>query len=136
MQSQFQPTILSTNIKAFFFHVSCEYLLSKGWDLEEDPFDFIEKVEGGLTDKFCTINHPDGSKYHVTEYEIALAGAGIDTLGLRKYMESYGRAIASNSEATPDKMCGASMHSGSSDYLYVRDVTDYLENVVALGSIS
>lgn len=125
---------LSSNLKAFYWHKSAEYLLSIGWDMEQDPLEFLDATE--RTDIAFTIRAaPEGAEpyvVNVAERELVLAATGEDSRGLRELMFSYERAINSKADVHDSMTCDVSMHSGSSDYLHVRDVRDYCEKVRAL----
>ncbi|QFR57660.1 hypothetical protein CPT_Slocum_083 [Serratia phage Slocum] len=128
----FKPVELSPQLRSFFFHFSMVPVIRAGWDFEGDALEYFDKHCDASLVAF-NVKNDEGHMEPVTERELLLAGAGEDNPGLRKLMRAWERAMAkTDKELTPASVLDVSMHSGSSEYLRVGDVTDYCEKVVAL----
>ncbi|URC22454.1 hypothetical protein KAMAJI_00230 [Serratia phage vB_SmaM-Kamaji] len=127
----FKPVELNSHLRSFFSHFSMVPLIRAGWDFESDELEYFDKHCDANAVAFNVKNN-EGHMEPVMERELLLAGAGEDTPGLRKLMLAWERAMAKAGGIAPSAVLDVSMHSGSSDYLYAGDVTDYCEKVVAL----
>lgn len=127
----FKPVELNPQLRSFFFHFSMVPVIRAGWDFEGDALEYFDKYCDASLVAF-NVKNDEGHMEPVTEREILLAGAGEDSPGLRKLMRAWERAMAKAGNIAPNAVLDVSMHSGSSDYLYAGDVTDYCEKVVAL----
>lgn len=100
---------------SFFWHLFSETAIRNGWDFEEDLESFVSKLPFGVMEAYAF------SAYDVnlTEYDIYKASSGIAT---DNFITFY-KTIYNNCKNDSSHKCvQASMHSGSSDYLFVSDL--------------
>ena len=108
---------LSSKIQGYFGHVTMQFALMHGWDLEEELADFYEKVD--LNVPFAEL----GTGEVLLEADIFKASQGDVTPGFAKFW----LGITLKDGAPDDGVVMQSMHSGSSDYLFVKDVKELQE---------
>lgn len=101
----------------FFFHVCSEAAISNGWDYENSPADFMlaqdDKVLSGMV-------YSVGG-FELREIDIAMAAKGQATDDFKEFWDNYAENIM-YADAKDDGVVLQSMHSGSSDLLFVKDV--------------
>lgn len=103
---------LSINVQAFFSHVSMQFALMKGWDMEQDLAEFYKGVD--LDEPYASLN----TGQTITEGDIFEASRGVVTPSFAEFWNG----ITLKEDAPDDGVFMQSMHSGSSDMLFVKDV--------------
>jgi hypothetical protein len=102
----------------FWWHVASEFALMNGWDMEQDYCEWAEANMQLLHDNKCY----SCAGNDVTEYDIAQAGQGKATVAFDMWLRAYHVGLK---PTAPDNACVLmSMHSGSSDYMFVKDVKE------------
>ncbi|EJT0117306.1 hypothetical protein NVX19_003571 [Salmonella enterica] len=115
---------LSGKIQGFFGHVTMQFALMKGWDMEQELDEFYKTVD--LTEEYASLSTGET----ITEGDIFAASCGEVTPSFA----AFWNGITLKEDAPDDGVFMQSMHSGSSDYLFVKDVREIQEiskNVVA-----
>lgn len=118
---------LSNKIQGYFGHVTMEFALQHGWDMEKDLSEFYEShKEIDLSSVYLGLS----TGQELTEYDVFKASQGEITPSFAEFW----LGITLKDSAPDEGVVMQSMHSGSSDYLYVRDVKELQEiakNVLA-----
>lgn len=116
---------LTSSVKAFFHHYSLQFGIKTGWDFEQDYADFVNENLEEFKDSVClTLTTID---LDVTEYDIAMLALGVVTETGEVLL---GALLNIAKDYTDSIVLLSSMHSGSSDYLYVKDIRDlFAENI-------
>lgn len=117
---------LTDSIKAFFAHVTMEFAIRSGWDFQGDLVDFYRDNNIDLSVSYASL----ASGEDISENDIFQASLGVVTPSFAKFW----LAITLKDDAPEDGVVMQSMHSGSSDYLFISDVKEIQEiakNVVA-----
>lgn len=115
---------LSNKIQGYFGHVTIEFAISKGWDFEQDLAEFYKDID--LNVPYMGLSTGQG----ITEADVFKASQGEITPSFAEFW----LGITLKDNAPDEGVVMQSMHSGSSDYLYVRDVKELQEiakNVLA-----
>lgn len=115
---------LSNKIQGYFGHVTIEFAISKGWDFEQDLAEFYKDID--LNVPYMGLS----TGQELTEYDVFKASQGEITPSFAEFW----LGITLKDNAPDEGVVMQSMHSGSSDYLYVRDVKELQEiakNVLA-----
>ncbi|EJB4242348.1 hypothetical protein MT068_001424 [Salmonella enterica] len=115
---------LSSKVQGFFGHVTMQFALMKGWDMEQELDEFYKTID--LDVDYAALSTGE----NVTERDIFKASQGEVTPGFAKFWV----AITLKEDAPDDGVVMQSMHSGSSDMLFVKDVKHIQEiskNVLA-----
>ncbi len=103
----------------FFYHVACESAIANHWDYEQDLFTWA--IHGGRT----YLENPVWSLGEITvnETDILQATQGNITPTLRLFFS----VVVDNLVGNPDDtVVMQSMHSGSSEYLYLKDLKEII----------
>lgn len=108
---------LSSKIKGYFGHVTMEFAISKGWDFEQDLAEFYKDID--LNVQYMGLS----TGQEITEADVFKASQGEITPSFAEFW--LGVTLKDN--APDEGVVMQSMHSGSSDYLYVRDVKELQE---------
>lgn len=104
------------SVSSFFNHYSLEFGIRQGWDFEEDYSTFVERnKEIYASNEAMKIKEQSFS-------ELDIFNASRDIKGLVPALYSVLSKIAEEHKDTPDACILQSMHSGSSDYLFVKDL--------------
>lgn len=118
---------LSGKLKRYFHHVTMEFAISKGWDFEQDLAKYYEShKEIDLSSAYLGLS----TGQELTEYDVFKASQGEITPSFAEFW----LGITLKDDAPEDGVLMSSMHSGSSDYLFVKDVKELQEickNVLA-----
>ncbi|QIN99353.1 hypothetical protein HWD21_gp143 [Salmonella phage oldekolle] len=115
---------LSNKIQGYFGHVTIEFAISKGWDFEQDLAEFYKDID--LNVPYMGLS----TGQEITEADVFKASQGEVTPSFA----AFWLGITLKDTAPDEGVFMQSMHSGSSDYLYVRDVKELQEickNVLA-----
>jgi len=110
--------------KSFFYHVAIETALRYGWDLEQDLDEFL----GGLPK--VILNEPvwQVNTLIAHERDVIEASKGVVTEKLYEMFKEFLKGVKPEAFLiSPSPVVLASMHSGSSDYLYLHDVKELVE---------
>lgn len=100
---------------SFFWHLFSETAIRNGWDFEEDFDIFVLKMKDEVLDLVAFTAYGND----LTERDIYTASKGIATDNFIKFYKT----IYDNCKNDSSHKCvHASMHSGSSDYLFVSDL--------------
>lgn len=100
---------------SFFWHLFSETAIRKGWDFEEDLDIFVLKMKDETLDSVAFTAYGND----ITERDIYAASKGIATDNLITFYKEIYNNCKNDSEYS---VVQASMHSGSSDYLFVSDL--------------
>jgi hypothetical protein len=103
---------------SFFYHVATEAAISKGWGFEEDIYEWC-KGKSYLLDVVWSV--PSGD---VLEVDVLQASQGIITDKLYNLFKFAASAFPE--DINKNAFVLSSSHSGSSDYLTVRNVLDLI----------
>ncbi|EJO9850561.1 hypothetical protein NVD72_004787 [Salmonella enterica] len=115
---------LSSKVQGYFGHVTMEFAISKGWDFEQDLAEFYKDID--LNVPYMGLS----TGQEITEGDVFKASQGEVTPSFA----AFWLGLTLKEDAPDDGVFMQSMHSGSSDYLYVKDVREIQEiskNVVA-----
>ncbi|ECJ3451768.1 hypothetical protein BNKMLPFJ_00122 [Escherichia phage vB_EcoS-26175IV] len=115
---------LSSKVQGYFGHVTMEFAISKGWDFEQDLAEFYKDID--LNVPYMGLS----TGQEITEGDVFKASQGEVTPGFAKFW----LGLTLKEDAPEDGVVMQSMHSGSSDYLFVSDVKELQEiakNVLA-----
>lgn len=105
---------------SFFWHLFSETAIRNGWDFEEDFDIFVLKMKDEVLDSVAFTAYGND----LTERDIYTACKGIATEGFTKFYKT----ICDHCKNDSDHKCvQSSMHSGSSDYLFVSDLEQMFE---------
>lgn len=101
---------------SFFWHLFSETAIRNGWDFEEDFDIFVLKMKDEVLDSVAFTAYGND----LTERDIYAACKGIATDSFIKFY----RTIYNNCKTAKEshQCVQSSMHSGSSDYLFVSDL--------------
>lgn len=108
---------LSSKIQGYFGHVTMEFAISKGWDFEQDLAEFYKDID--LNVPYMGLS----TGQEITEADVFKASQGEVTPSFAEFW----LGITLKDNAPDEGVVMQSMHSGSSDYLYVRDVKELQE---------
>ena len=108
---------LSSKIQGYFGHVTMEFAISKGWDFEQDLAEFYKDID--LNVQYMGLS----TGQEITEGDVFKASQGEITPSFAEFW----LGITLKDNAPDEGVVMQSMHSGSSDYLYVRDVKELQE---------
>lgn len=104
------------SLESFFHHYSLEFAFKQDYDFDEDYIAFVErKKEAYQASEAFAINYKPFSEYDIFN-------ASIDIKRLVPDLFSALLEIAEKNLNTPEAVLMQSMHSGSSEYLRVRDI--------------
>lgn len=105
---------------SFFWHMFSETVIRNGWDFEEDFDIFVLKMKDEVLDSVAFTAYGND----LTERDIYAACKGIATEGFTKFYKTIYDHCKNDSD---HKCVQSSMHSGSSDYLFVSDLEQMFE---------
>lgn len=103
--------LLSDRVKGFFHHLTAEYAISLGWDFEEQLADFYSDK-----DLMVAAYSIRSSGKELTELDIFEASKGNATTSFKDFFIDL---LAKSTHMSDETPLLVSMHSGSSDYLFV-----------------
>ncbi len=101
---------------SFFWHLFSETAIRNGWDFEEDFDNFVLKMKDEVLDSVAFTAYGND----LTERDIYSASKGVMTEGFIKFYKTIYDNCKTNKES--HQCVQSSMHSGSSDYLFVSDL--------------
>ncbi|QXV84388.1 hypothetical protein bas34_0092 [Escherichia phage SelmaRatti] len=110
---------LSSKIQGYFGHVTMEFAISKGWDFEQDLAEFYKDID--LNVPYMGLS----TGQEITEADVFKASQGEITPSFATFWSGF----TIKEEAPDDDVFMQSMHSGSSDMLFVKDVR-HIQEVV------
>lgn len=125
---------ITSKVSCFFFHVASEFAIANGWDFEKDLTEFYtENTE--LVEKLTNSMYLELSKANVTltEWDCFQASKGIATESFQEFWNTYAKGLFH--DAPDNAVVIQSMHSGSSDYLYVKDVKELVSGKIDLPNV-
>lgn len=101
----------------FWQHYSMQFSIHLGWDYEQDLKEFVSNNRDKYNESSFTVDGTD-----ITEWEIFNLGQG-SVVGNAQLLLDKLKYIANLEEnvSRPDDVLLDSVHSGSSEYLYIRD---------------
>lgn len=133
MRVQNMNSHINQSMRGFFSHVSFLLALQHGWDLENNISEFWDNVCKEAPEQamsaYVFLVQKDGSKKEMTRNEVFQAAKGYDSPGLNAYAHAIMRGVNASPKGffDPTSTVDISMHSGSSDYLFLSDILEYLE---------
>lgn len=101
---------------SFFWHLFSETAIRNGWDVEEDFDTFVSKMEDSVLDSVAFTAYGND----LTERDIYEVSKGSATPSFVLFYKTMYENNASKNN--PNQCIQCSMHSGSSDYLFVEDL--------------
>ena len=107
--------------KGFFWHLFSETAIRNGWDFEEDFNVFVSKMSDETLDAVAFTAYEND----ITERDIYEASNGVATDSFIKFYKTIYEKCKDNKET--HQCVQSSMHSGSSDYLFVSDLKEMFE---------
>ncbi len=120
---------VTNSVAMFWNHYSMRFGIGNGWDFEEDYKTFVGRNEKLY--KEAVSLHLTTSNLDVSEWDIAQMGFGDVTTGGEAIMAAYLSHVNDTCSCEDhgvledNAVVYSSMHSGSSDYLYARDVREF-----------
>lgn len=124
---------INSKVSGFFFHVASEFAIANGWDFEQDLNDFYtENTE--LAEKLTKSMYLELSnhKASISEWDCFQASKGVATESFQEFWNTYAKGLFH--DAPDNAVVLQSMHSGSSDYLYVKDVKELVSGKIDLSN--
>lgn len=114
------------SMNSFWLHYAMQYAIAEtGYNLEGDLLAYAYNNPDEFKSVALTVITPDG-EVDVTEMDILKLGYGDVTdkalVLLKKYHENLIKHAVDENE-----IINQSMHSGSSDYLYAKDIYNYFK---------
>uniref|UniRef100_A0AAU8GKT0 Uncharacterized protein n=1 Tax=Salmonella phage PMBT22 TaxID=3153513 RepID=A0AAU8GKT0_9CAUD len=110
---------LSSKVQGFFAHATAEFAISKGWDFEQELSEFYKDID--MNTPYMAL----ASGQEFSEGDLFKASQGEVTPGFAAFWSGF----TIKEEAPDDDVFMQSMHSGSSDMLFVKDVR-HIQEVV------
>lgn len=105
----------------FFWHLASENAIRIGWDFDSNiDVAYIGKPEELLKEVYKT-----ASGLVITEGDVLEASKGNVTPAFEAF---FTQVHTNTSHLDPDDVILCSMHSGSSEYLYVKDITEMVNS--------
>lgn len=118
--------------QSFFHHTAMETAISNGWDFEQDLVQFYEQHEDKEKILSGTVWEVKGCI--VTEEDVLYASKGAITEAMYIMFSTYLKGVYPASwERSPSPTVLTSMHSGSSDYLFLKDVKELVDEYEGAG---
>lgn len=121
-----------SSLAAFWDHYSMRFGISLGWDFEQPYKEFVEQHEKEFAEaNAMTITHEEYG-CEVSELDIAKLGFGEVTPNALNILKMYkrhadGTCSCGHGELADDAVVLQSMHSGSSDMLFIKDIRQFFE---------
>lgn len=115
------------SLNSFWLHYAMEYAIAEtGYDLKGDLLAYAYTNPDEFKEVSLTIVGEE-SNVDVTEMDILKLGYGDVTENALALLTKYHDNLIEHS-VDPNEVINQSMHSGSSDYLYARDIYEFFEN--------
>jgi hypothetical protein len=119
---------ISSNVKAFFWHVASGYAIRNGWDFETPLREFYAahpEKEAALADQ----SYVSLGDIVVSEADVLFAYEGVVTANFEVFFTNLNNGWKEkDAKFTGEEVVLQSMHSGSSDYLFVKDVWELVNS--------
>ncbi len=116
--------VLTSKITGFMFHYSLQYLLSIGFDIcDGDHEEFVAQNPDKMAAVTFTLK---STGVDVTELDIYKASQGEATEAMQSLIKQWDLMIKEDTDDLATVL--VSMHSGSSDYLYAKDIREQCKN--------
>ena len=118
--------------QSFFHHTAMETAISNGWDFKQDLVEFYEQHEDKEKILSRTVWEVKGCI--VTEEDVLYASKGAITEAMYIMFSTYLAGVKPSSWGiVPSPTVLVSMHSGSSDYLFLKDVKGLVDEYEGVG---
>lgn len=112
--------------QSFFHHTAMETAIRNGWDFEQNLTEFYNTHERGSAILGGVVWEIKGLQ--VTESDVLCASCGTITHDLYLMFSEYLKGVKTSAwdiEVSPVVL--QSMHSGSSDYLFLKDIKELVD---------
>lgn len=115
------------SLNSFWLHYAMEYAIAEtGYNLDGDLLAYAYCNPDEFKDVSLTIVGEESNVY-VTEMDILKLAYGDVNEKALALLTKYHENLVKHS-VDPNETINSSMHSGSSDYLYARDIYEFFEN--------
>lgn len=124
---------ININVRSFFFHVASEFAIGQGWDFVQDLTDFYKDNPNLAAKLNESIYVQIQDSVSLSEWDVLQASNSVATEGFQQFWLEFAKGLYST--APDNAVILQSMHSGSSDYLYVKDIRELVSGKIDLQNV-
>lgn len=117
---------MTSRVSSFYHFELAQHALFLGWDMEESMHEFFAKLPEELPKTYSTLKNDEKSEITISDVLSAISGNFTDAF--KTYMSGV-LTLVDKYEEPEDKTVFCAMHSGGSDYLFVKDIREFVEQV-------
>lgn len=117
---------MTDKVSGFYYFDLAQHAMYLGWELDESLDDFFSKHPDELETPYSTCNNE--KRTQITLGDVLKAASGNFTDKFKEYMVGVNDIITERKLANTQIVFSA-MHSGASDYLFAKNIRDFVEQV-------